>query len=234
MKLKPIITIYEDFLKDYQKINAWIAYECFPIKNIPININKYTNQAIIEVTYIGTQGNNNKYESLSTIFESSLSKYICFLSKRNITLFIIGESALKNRVRSYKGLFNKEIEKKYYLEKEVNLDNKYSVIIGIVKMDETTFDFIKKHLFDQTKCFLLISENNIFSEDFLIDCFQSTINRSSMTVNYLSACEKYCTDNNIIIRETGDGGDQEFSWQLFVNKKNANNLKLDLEKLLDN
>lgn len=228
MRTKPSIIIYNDFLKDYQKINAWTISDSFPIEDIEENeeMKKY---AVIEIIYTGTHGDNSKYDNIRKVFESFLSRYLQSINNEKL-LFNISETGVRNRIRSYKGLFK---EKEYCIEEEFDIDDRYSIIGGIAKINGTSMVLTKSHLFDRTKSFLILSENNFFSRDFLIDCFKSVINETSYTINYAKACRKYC-ENNIIIRESGDGGDQEFSWQIFTNKKHTISILDRINKIVNN
>lgn len=226
---KPTITIYDDFLKDYRRINAWTSSDSFPVEDIETDM-RYKDFAVVEITYTGTHGDDSKYGSIRLSFESFLLKYLYSINDKCKLLFNIGEIGIKNRIRSYNGLFK---EKTYSIEEEFDLDNGYSIIGGVIRINEENVLLISSYLFDREKCFLIISQDNVFSKDFLIDCFESVINKSLYTVNYVKVCHKYCSNNNIIIRETGDGGDQEFSWQLFVNKKHIDCIKKSIENILE-
>lgn len=79
----------------------------------------------------------------------------------------------------------------------------------------------------------MLSKEYLFSKEILSDYFYSILNEKSYTINYVKVCNKYNKDNNIIIREVGDGGDQEFTWQLFVSKENLELVLKTIEKILN-
>lgn len=229
MKINPTVIIYNDFLKDYQKINAWTEHESFPIEDFETfsDLDKY---AVIEIIYNGTHGDNSKYESIKNALDSFLQKYLDSINTKYKLLFQIGEIGLKSKIRSYKGIFGKL---KSSLEVEFDVGDGYSVIEGVINLNKENQTLVKSHLFDRVKCFLIITEENMCSKDFLIEAYDSIINKPSYIVNYIKACNQYCDSDNIIIRESGDGGDQEFGWQLFINKKNVNRIIGEIENIMD-
>lgn len=230
MEIKPIIRIYYDFINDYQKINAWTEYDCFPIKDFVTysSIDKY---AVVEIVFTGTQGDNSRFDSIKNAFDSFFQKYLESKDTKNILLFKIGEIGIKRKLRSYKGILGKLNNS---IEEEFDVKNGYSIIEGVINLNKENITLIKSFLFDRVKCFLLITEENMFSKRFLIEAYDSIINKPSYNVNYLKACIQYCDNDNIIVRESGDGGDQEFVWQLFVNKKNVKCIIEEIKKILGN
>lgn len=229
MKINPNIIVYDNFRKDYQKINAWTRYESFPIEDLETlsDLDKY---AVIEIIYNGTHGDSSKYDSIKNTFDSFMQTYLNSINTKYKLLFQIGEIGLKSKIRSYKGIFGK-LEAP--LEEEFDVGNGYSIIEGVINLNKENQTLVKSYLFDREKCFLIVTEENMYSKCFLTEVYNSIIDKPSYIVNYIKACNHYCDNNNIIIRESGDGGDQEFGWQLFINKENANRIIKEIENILD-
>lgn len=216
MNKKPRITIYENIINDFNKINAWTIYECLPIKELKSE-QEVKDICVIEVTFDGTHGNVSLFNEIAIEFNTFIEKYL-FINDTEQYLFTVSEKEKKNRIRSYKGIFSKKIEKKDYIQEEFELENNYSIIVGLAKVSKNNYKSISHLLFDRTSSFLLLSEDKFLSKFRIQELKENIIDSKLFTVNYLKLCINYCLNNNIIIREAGDGGDEEFSWQFFINK----------------
>lgn len=219
----PKITVYDSLIENSNKINAWTNNKCFPIEKF--RHEAFINEiCVIEISYDGMRGDISKYKDIVINFNSFIKKY---LYKQLMTSFLLKVSSKeqKNKIRSYKGIFPNNIAKDDFIQKEFEIENNYSILIGLAKISKTNFDVMIKNLFDRTSSFMILTENiDFFHENTIENIFEYSLNKPSYIINYLDLCKNYCKKRNIIIRENGDGGDQELSWQMFVEKSQKDHL----------
>lgn len=137
MNKKPKITIYENIVNDFRKINAWTIYECLPIEKLQSE-QEIEDICVVEVTFEGTHGDVSLFNEIVIRFNAFIEKYLSINDTLQY-LFTISEKEKKNRIRSYKGIFPKNLEKKDYIQEEFELEENYSIIIGLAKVSKNNY-----------------------------------------------------------------------------------------------
>lgn len=79
---------------------------------------------------------------------------------------------------------------------------------------------------------MLLSNDNQLSDTVLDNIYSNVLSQNKLVINYLALCLFYCRNGDLIIREMGDGGDQEFSWQIFMKKKELEHQIAIIENIL--
>lgn len=215
------IIVYNNIVRNVHLINAWANSDCLPVSKMA-DPSILDNIGVVEVTFGGTHGDNTKYEELVNNSHMFLERYL-YSQKLSIFRYEVDSVKLKSKIRSYKGMFPKIIDKSYVIQEEFDVDEHYSIMAGLIKIT-THNNLIFPLYFNENQCLILSNENNLFSKQTLEYITTKLINQSSFVIDYISMCIHYCKNGNIIIRETGDGGDKELSWQFFVEKDIINKL----------
>ena len=216
------INIYDNIVENVNSINSWINYDTLPVDKIA-DKTLLDDIGVIEIIFDGTHGNNLEYNTIAGQFHEFMKKY---LLNQSLPVYYYGLSSkeLKNRIRSYKGYFPKEqIDTSGFIQDEFDIASSYSIIAGLIKLTSSNIDhFIQTLFFCERKCLILTNEKDFYSKKTIKHITTNLINQSSYVIDYVNMCTNYCKNGSIIIREGGDGGDQEFSWQMFVEKNVIN------------
>ncbi|NDW17917.1 hypothetical protein D0T53_03165 [Dysgonomonas sp. 216] len=228
------ISIYTDLIKDSLRINAWNRDECFNInqetdKSFLINYN------IIEIIFEGTHGNNDLYNRLLINYNSFLNKYLFSrLTNQFIYLYSVSDKKQKSKIRSYKGVFSRSLNINDYIETEINVEENYTIIAGLAKVTPSNIDYLIGALSYRSNNLIILSDKNLLLHQNVEYITDNIVDQSNGVINYIELCKIYSGSNNIIIREGGDGGDQELSWQFFIEKEKCEEILSYIKLLIDN
>lgn len=214
------LTIYDDFINNYNQINAWSDPATLPY--LQIGKMALNNISLLEVSFDGTHGDENKFSQAHNEYITFL---IHFLREINWNLYYykIDGPELKSKIRSYKGLFSKNSADNHIIEEELDIDNHYSVMSGLRNIT----DYNDLHLlpfFNSYHCLILTSDNNFFSHKTLHDITTKMIN-TSYVINYIELSSYVCQKECVVIRASGDGSDRELNWHFFTKQKNIKQLQ---------
>ncbi len=167
--------------------------------------------------------NQNTYDVLIKKFKKEI-KEILIEDKKSKYLILIEKSPnLVSRVRTYKGIIDKNIISiEDYIQFEKRLDKNQSRITTLIKFKDSYFNYLVNLMFDDTNCFLISSYENYF-ESIFIDEFMRLFNVNGWThINYLSCMFKYCVKGDYIYRIGGNDGEEFWSLQIFKLKLPSN------------
>ena len=220
-KLMPEINFYKDLANTSRYFNSWISRDSFDIKNSrDEDLEKLRNINVIETCFQGTYGDNSLLETLFDRFNKYIRKYV-LSNKLPVYLFTYdGMQLQKNRIRSYKGIVPKSLNPNDYFQYEFDYPNNYSIIAAVIRVTPENIDEYMGFFYDSFCSFLISSEKNIMSKEFLSDIVEN--HNINDHINCLSL--KYCKNKNKIFRVTGDGGDLEVNWQVFSASQEQENV----------
>lgn len=212
------IKVYTDLIKDNEDINAWTSEECFPVYNLnPLQNKQLAKINVVEVIFRGTQGERSLNQTRFETFQSFVIKYVLNSSSPAYLIKVEHKVSVRNKIRSYKGIISREIDRKDYIELELNIVDEYSLIIALVSINEFNVSKIFDSFYDSTNSFILLTPTNVFSEDFLKDFLKKHVLVNETTsLNYVSLALDFCKNDTAVVRAAGDGGDTEINLQIFV------------------
>lgn len=228
------IKVYDDIIKQYRYINSWTDEDCFPISLAnDSEKNRLKDINVIEIIFPGGQGNRGKVDETFNIFDYFVTKYI-LSSTLPIYIFKAEHKKMqKNRIRSYRGVLPKSLNQSDYLQVEFELPNNYSIISGIASLTEDNIRSLSGLILDSTNCFIISTQENIFSTEFIVNMCEKHMKFNGITViNYLSLCLQYCINQNSLCRVGGDGGDQEVTLQIFSAKQQKERILETIRQIL--
>ncbi|MCH4895560.1 hypothetical protein E0494_02455 [Marinilabiliaceae bacterium JC040] len=222
-KLMPEINVYKDLVDTSRYYNSWTIYGSFDIENSrPEILEKLKGINVIETCFQGTYGDNNLLETLFDRFTKYIREYV-LSNELPVYLFKYdGWQLQKNRIRSYKGIVPKSLNPNDYFQYEFDYPNNYSIIAAAIRVTPENIDEYLGYFYDGDFGFLISSEKNILSKEFLSDIVENHDIRGH--INFLSLCLKYCKNKDKIFRVTGDGGDLEVNWQVFCASQEQENV----------
>ncbi|MCH4895563.1 hypothetical protein E0494_02470 [Marinilabiliaceae bacterium JC040] len=222
-KLMPEINVYKDLANTSRYFNSWISRDSFDIKNSrDEDLEKLRNINVIETCFQGTYGDNSLLETLFDRFNKYIREYV-LSNKLPVYLFTYdGRQLQKNRIRSYKGIIPKNLKPNDYLQYEFDYPNNYSIIAAVIRVTPENIDEYMGCFYDSFCSFLISSEKNIMSKEFLSDIVEN--HNINDHINCLSLCLKYCKNKDKIYRVTSDGGDLEVNWQVFSASQEQENV----------
>ncbi len=228
------IKIYDDIIIEYQDINAWTNEDCFPISQSNDEEKRSLRELnVIETLFPGVQGNRGDSKELFNRFNLFLHKYILSTDVPTYVFKAEHKEMQKSKIRSYKGILPSNLNKEEYIQREFDLPNNYSIITAIIQVTPENIQVLSDFIFDSTNSFVISSETNVFSSEFLSDIFKKhMIVKGATVINYLSLCLKYCSDVSSICRIGGDGGDQEVSLQIFSTKQQKERIVNKINQIL--
>jgi len=166
---------------------------------------------------------------LEQLYLSSLKDFLK-KSKFEFFLFVAEfEGMPKSRSRSFKGLTRRDIviHKDDVLEIETDLQNNYSLLAAVVRInDENLENCVRKYFFNSDVCFL-INEPSAFSLNFVNKLvLQYTNGNNIFFVDYLDLVTNELAGCKFVVR---NGGYLEYdclSFQVFAHKLNRDLLSL--------
>ncbi len=214
---------YHSIIDNYDILNAWGNKESFPLSNASaseLELLKTVNA--VEFTFKGTGGNNLLFDKLFEEFEGFLTHTI-FSSKKQAYLFKSEfKSQLSNKVRTYKGVLPRKIESSHCFQEEWGLPDGRTVIVGLVKLNESNISNSIELFYDASTSFIIFSNDDLFSSNFLKDIVeQKMIHGNTSFLNYLKLIIDNCAiEKNTIMRMGGDGGDRYISLHCFYSSTN--------------
>jgi hypothetical protein len=166
-------------------------------------------------------------------FENHIEKIISCLPNKGYIFTSDFKKGIKSKIRSYKGLNNK-LDKEHFISSEIEFDNNYSLIAGIIDVNEN-FNMYRSAFYDSSiRFFISTSRVDFYSiatiKEIVNNCMS---HRSTSALNYANIALKYLAHpDDVLMRVSGDGGINYFSVQLFVNKNYTNNI-LEILKTLE-
>jgi len=215
------IVIYNDLFSD-KDWNAWNSLESFKFESFSGEEEFFNKMSGIEVVLEGTHGDSRKTEKLFDDYETFVSEVFDKVASEEELYLIVSEHAVmkKNRIRSFKGILpKKELSTGSFLEMEIPFEKEYSIFLGMVKLSSGNFKSCFDFFLDNSRCFVLTSNQSLFNEESLKeimkDCFKHD---NGAYLDYSKLFIKYGLGGNLIFRLGGDGGDQEVSFQCFCLK----------------
>lgn len=228
------VKIYNDIINEHEDINAWTDEDCFPIGLInDEDKGKLREINVIETSFKGTQGNRSASDKLFNQFRLFLHKYVLTTDVPAYVFKAEHKEMQKSKIRSYKGILPKSLSKSDYVQVEFDLPNNYSVITAIIRITPENIQILSALIFDSTNSFVISSEEDVFSKEFLFDIFEKHMRSKGTTaINYLSLCLQYCNNKGSVSRIGGDGGDQEITLQVFSAKRQKERIVCKLKQIL--
>jgi hypothetical protein len=210
-----------NIIKDYEIINAWKDQASFPVGIATDREKQELRDLAAFVVFLeGTGGDN-------TIFAFKYDKFVS-LAERIIfpplfPLYLYKSDfkpQLHSRLRSYKGIFRKELPEKEYCEVEAPISSDYSLIAGVAKLNEIIFNKYINIGIDSAHSFVIATdEMDFFTKSNISFIIEECMSHKGMSeLNYLKLIIRYCLKGAIIYRFSGDGGDGYFSLQIFCCK----------------
>lgn len=212
MKIK-----YYNLVDDFKEYNSWKSDESFSTKGY--NVSDLTqNFSIKEYIYEGFMSNRSQdiFEVKIKVFKEAIKEKI-LSNKNKAYLFVIEPcSNIISKIRSYKGLLNKNIVNiSNYIEKEYILNEKESRIAAVIEITNSNFDYITTHLFDSATSFTVTSKNNYISEDFLNHVISFVQMKGCHHINLFPLILEYGKNENRLYRIGGNDGEDYWSLQEF-------------------
>lgn len=205
------VNIYPDIIKSYNNVNALK-------RDVSLPIDKFNSKdiGVCELEFDIKSIQNE--EKLNEIVLDLLIRFNFFLQ-----CFVCEDSfKSKSRVRSFKGIVDRAINKESYVQIEFDDFNmNKSLFCGILNFNLNTYDYINRAFSDSDTSFILGCKDKTLKKDFLLENTYSKAlnNHNDVCLNYLKLFEEYCTNKkNILIRSGGDGIN-DFTIQIFYNKK---------------
>ncbi|MCT4600738.1 MAG: hypothetical protein N4A32_07595 [Marinifilaceae bacterium] len=222
-KLMPEINVYKDLVGTYRYFSSWTNCDSFDLENSrDEDIDNLRNINVTETCFQGIYGDNSLLETLFDRFNKYIRKYI-LSNKLPVYLFTYdGRQLQKNRIRSYKGIVPKSLNPNDYFQYEFDYPNNYSIIAAVIRVTPENIDEYMGFFYDSYCSFLISSEKNIMSKEFLSDIVENHNIRGY--INFLSLFLKYCNNKDKIYRVTSDGGDLEVNWQVFSASQEQENV----------
>lgn len=178
----------------------------------------------LEVAFKGAWGDRSKYSSVVTEFESFIKKFI-LIEENNRYLLRVGDVGHISKLRSYKGCILPGELKSHSIAIEHTVEENCSIFISITKVYENILDIIVGDVLGYATPVILTPLNlDLYSDVFLKNVAEKDLSRT-FSLSYKKLLMTYCRQNCIIMRTGGDGGELEFTLQIFVKKELENKLK---------
>ena len=211
------IKVYTDLIADSEEISAWTSPESFPVYDLnSLQGEQLSNINVLEVIFHGTQGLEIFNQTRFNAFQNFVTEFILTHGLPPYLIKVEHKVSMRNRIRSYKGIVSRLIDRKDFIELELNVGDGYSLIIALLSISELNVSKIFDSFYDNTNCFILLTSTNVFSEDFLKEFYtKHVIVKETTSVNYVSLALDFCKSDTIIARSAGDGGDSEINLQVF-------------------
>lgn len=214
---KPTVFQYHDLINNLDW-NAWNRIESFPIEKLSRKPrSELLTLSGFEVTFIGIQGNRDKFDSVIQQFDDYVIQFI--LDKLPNSYLFVSEhiAGRKNRVRSHKGVLPKKIlNPKDFIEEEVSLEDGETIICGVIRLHIDNIKTCLELFSDNSRSFIITGSEHLLSSVFLNKIIsQCFVHKNGYYLDYASLFLNYCINGNCIFRMGGDGGDQEISFQGF-------------------
>jgi hypothetical protein len=230
-KYRPTLNVYDDLVRCSNEINAWKPYACFPILDLTDNEQHVIDDIIgLELQFEGTHDRSDiadperNIDPLNLTFQSYYATIYSLLSLIGTNIYLLrieNGPQLKSRIRSYKGFLTKDIKSKTkYIEVEISLNSKYSIMASIIELEERNYNIIETEWGIYNTCMLFSTGREYFSAPFLNGIPHRFMNGHEMYyLNFLKLITIFCPRGDIIALMGGDGGDQEITFQLFCKKE---------------
>jgi hypothetical protein len=218
IKSNPEINVYEKIIDSHKIINAWKSEEVFPVdKMIAIERLDLEKIMVTEIIFEGTSGRSEEFDVLF----SNVIRYLHNL------LFAIGfpvyvfeaefKSQNRNRIRTYKGIVPKNLNKEDFIQSEITLSSGYSIFGAVIRLNEDNYMNILDLFTGSANSFVIGSNEDGFFQLNTIDNLVKNYmeHNSTSEFNFLKLAMHYCLKDDILIRIGGDGGDRYVSIQIF-------------------
>lgn len=212
-----LVKLYQDVVKEGDDINAWSTDSCFSVRDLSFSQKQsLTKVNGLEVVFQGAHGNSELIGDRFDKYELFVRQFII---ENNLPAYLIKvehKASPRNRIRSYKGVVPKEIDKKNFIELEISVEGNMSLILAMIIVNEYTITKIFNSFYDSTNSFVLLTSKKVFSKEFVQEVFERyvQIDRTA-NLNYINLICDFCGGEDLILRSAGDGGDSEINLQMF-------------------
>lgn len=192
MKIKNYANVKESLLE----LNHLKRKESFRIEN-PV----CERISVIELTFSLETVNSEEYlnEQLNELLEGvdlSCKFFICEPNKKN-----------RNRIRSYKGIVDKQIDKDAYVQKEFSVEEDTTLIAALLDYSKGSSDFVLNSIADSDTSFMIVVFNSSDFRDVKLDSIVDSIDDyNDVCLNYVELFKIIGQDKKVLIlRSSGDG-----------------------------
>ena len=201
--------VYNNLIDNHAAITAWSTIKSLDIEKLPTISKEKADEfnvieVFIEVNSLAEFNETQRFDIMNT-FETS------FFEKINTPSYIFSFDCPlpQSRIRTYKGLLKRKVDKADLIEKEIFVNAEESMFIAMVKANPMSLK-----LFEQSSNFCWATEKDIFSDAFL-QLFYKTVLKEFFYVDLGEILFNHFGDNDLLIRESGDGGDAMLGFQIF-------------------
>jgi hypothetical protein len=232
---KPRINIYEDLLNKRSDIHAWKSSESYSIELLTNEeIENMTKFNAVEVCFMGVGDERNLYDSLYRAFDDFIIKYVLSLDVQFYLFISEFKPQLKNKIRTYKGIVPKEIDRTDFIQLEIPIVEEYTLLSSIIKLHNGNIKNLVELFYDSSRSFIITSkQRDFFTEQTLSSIvLNNMLHKGTSVINYLKIISKYCDLGDIIYRVGGDGGNKEIDFQVFCERIKKDLVILQVEQNL--
>jgi hypothetical protein len=179
--------------------------------------------------------NRYLFDALFKKFDAFVKQFVLYPEIPSYIFKSEFKKQVKNRLRTYKGIVSREIEKQDYIQVEIPIINDYTIIAALIKLNENNMDKLLESFTDNSLSCIIASDNNsFFSEESINYVVNNAMqHKGTSNINYAKLITKYCPNGNIISRIGGDGGDHEVCFQTFCEVNKRDLIILQNEKALE-
>ena len=237
----PKVIIYDNLVRYSDEINAWKPYESFPTGRLKEEELKIIEDLVcIELQFAGARGrrdmvepNIDLFDYLYKLFYSAIYDLLPTMESNIYLIKVEDGPQLKSKIRSFKGLLPKGIKGKgKYIEKEISLDNKYSIMASIIELEKNNYGIIEAVWGIYNTCIICSDKSDFYTDSFLSDIPYQFMDGNEMRyLNFLKFVIFFCPRGDVLVRFGGDGGDQEITLQLFCKKEKKDQVLSKLNEL---
>lgn len=218
IKSNPEINVYESIIDSHKIINAWRNEEVFPIdKMIATERIDLEKMMVTEIIFEGTRGCSEEFNVLFSNVIRYLHKFLLAIGFSVYVFEAEFKSQNRDRIRTYKGIMPKNLNKEDYIQSEIILSSGYSIFGAVIRLNEDNYMNILDLFTGSTNSFVISSNDGEFFQLNTIDNLVKNYMKHNSTsdLNFLKLAMYYCLKDDILIRIGGDGGDRYVSIQIF-------------------
>jgi len=212
------VHVYESIVDSHKIINGWKSEEIFPVNSLtPSELHDLETIMVTEIVFEGTRGRSEKFDGLFNNVILYLHEVLSTIGFPAYVFEAEFKSQKRNRIRTYKGIVPKNINKEDYIQNEIILPSGYSIFGAVIQLKGNNYMQILDLFTDSANSFVIISNDGAFFQLNTIEDLLKNymMHKSTSELNFLKLAMYYCLKDDILIRIGGDGGDRYVSIQVF-------------------